>query len=233
MTEFEGENALQKDQLFHYYYLLKRRLREKGIISTIGFYQKRIQKMLFSRRKFGRWDLCICPDAQLAGIQNMKIGRNFSAARGLWMETIESYGESDQLQFFKPELIIGDNVSFSEYVHIGCVNHIQIGNNVLLGSKIYITDHNHGIYRGQYPDKPDVPPRLRKLTTDEPVIIEDNVWIGEFCTILPGVTIGYGSIIGTHSTVTHDIPPYSIAVGSPAKVVKQWDKKNEIWKALV
>ena len=189
------------------------------------FYWQFIRNRLFSRCVFGRWGFNVHPDARVGGVEYMQIGQHFSAGRGLWMETISSYGQ----QHFKPQLIIGDNVSLSEYVHIGCVNHIKIGNNVLLGSKIYITDHNHGDYRGSHPDSPDVPPGKRPLTTGESVIIEDNVWIGEFCTILPGVTIGYGSIIGSHTTVTHDIPPKSIAVGSPARVIKQWDEGTRTW----
>ena len=54
----------------------------------------------------------------------------------------------------------------------------------------------------------------------KPVVIEDNVWIGEHSTILKGMTIGKGSIIGCHSVVTKDIPPYCIAARNPAKVVK-------------
>lgn len=53
-----------------------------------------------------------------------------------------------------------------------------------------------------------------------PVVIEDNVWIGEFAAILKGVTVGKGSIIGSHCVVTQDVPPYSIVVGNPARVVK-------------
>ena len=52
------------------------------------------------------------------------------------------------------------------------------------------------------------------------MIIGKNVWVGEKVTVLPGVHIGEGSIIGANSVVTHDIPPYSIAVGIPAKVIK-------------
>jgi lipopolysaccharide O-acetyltransferase len=55
-------------------------------------------------------------------------------------------------------------------------------------------------------------------------IIEDNVWLGEFVSILPGVTIGKGNIIGANSVVTQDIPPYSIAVGTPARVAKRFDE---------
>ena len=60
-------------------------------------------------------------------------------------------------------------------------------------------------------------------------MLNSNVWIGEFVSILPGVTIGMGSIIGTMSVVTKSIPPYSIAVGSPAKVIKVYDFENKKW----
>ena len=213
----------------HRLYMLGDRLHERGLFRSWCFYYQRIKTMFYSYLNLGRWDCNINPDSHLGGLRNMNIGKSFSAGRGLWLETIESYGEGDNVQQFQPRLIIGNSVSLSEYVHIGCVNHVEIGNNVLMGSKIYITDHNHGDYRGENPDSPDVPPVKRPLTEGESVIIEDNVWIGEFCTILPGVTIGYGSIIGSHTTVTHDIPPKSIAVGSPARVVKQWDEENQVW----
>ncbi len=53
------------------------------------------------------------------------------------------------------------------------------------------------------------------------VVIEDNVWIGEYSAIMKGVTIGKGSIVGCHSVVTHDVPPHCIVAGNPAKVVKR------------
>lgn len=59
------------------------------------------------------------------------------------------------------------------------------------------------------------------------VTIEDGCWIGQRCCIMPGTNIGKHSIIGTNSVVTKNIPPYSIAVGSPAKVVKTWDFENQ------
>ena len=206
-------------------------LHTKGLLWSMRFYWGRLRTVLYSRLVFGRWDINVDPDARVNGTEYMEIGRHFRAGRGLWLEAIDQYGEGGTAQHFTPRLVIGDNVSLSEYVHIGCVHHIEIGNDVLMGSKIYITDHNHGVYRGAYPDSPDVPPTQRPLTEGESIIIEDNVWIGEFCTILPGVTIGYGSIIGSHTTVTHDIPPKSIAVGSPAKVIKQWDEEKGAWVA--
>ncbi len=55
---------------------------------------------------------------------------------------------------------------------------------------------------------------------EKPVVIEDDVWIGSRVTILPGVTIGRGSVVGAAAVVTKDVPPYSVVAGNPAKVVK-------------
>ena len=65
---------------------------------------------------------------------------------------------------------------------------------------------------------------------NERVILEDNVWIGDNVTVLPGVTIGKGSIIGSNAVVSKSIPPYSIAVGIPARVIKQWNPENQRWE---
>lgn len=61
-------------------------------------------------------------------------------------------------------------------------------------------------------------------------MIEDNVWIGEFVSILPGVTIGKNSIIGTMSVITKDIPANCIAVGSPVNVIKKYSFEKKIWE---
>ena len=81
-------------------------------------------------------------------------------------------------------------------------------------SCILIEDHSHGTA-----DDIDTPVAKRRLHSKGPIIIEDNVWIGENACILENVRIGKCSIIGANAVVTHDIPPYSVAVGVPAKVV--------------
>lgn len=208
-------------------HLLKERLRRQGVVWSIQFYYRRVCKLVYGLMIFGRRDICIVPDARLGGIDCMHIGKAFTAGRGLWLEAVKEYPAAGQV--FSPELIIGDRVSVGEYVHIGCNNRIVIGDDVLMGSKIYITDHNHGVYRDDTLASPDVPPADRCLNENESVEIGDRCWIGEFVTILPGVTIGEGCIIGSHSTVTHDIPANSIAVGSPARVVKVWDELTKTW----
>jgi lipopolysaccharide O-acetyltransferase len=100
---------------------------------------------------------------------------------------------------------------------------------VLIASKVFISDINHGCYSGLPQDSPFSKPNDRELST-KPVLIEENVWIGENVCVMPGVTIGFGTIIGAGSVVTKSIPAYSIAVGNPAKVIKKYNLLNKIWE---
>ncbi|MDE6786142.1 MAG: sugar O-acetyltransferase [Muribaculaceae bacterium] len=86
---------------------------------------------------------------------------------------------------------------------------ITIGNGVFIGPKCNLITINH-----------DPNPDNRSATYGRPIVIEDKVWIGINSTILPGVKIGYGAIVGAQSVVTHDVPPMTIVAGNPARVIK-------------
>lgn len=144
----------------------------------------------------------------------ISIGNNFTALHNTRLEAFsEYYG-----QVYSPKIIIGDNVSLNSDCHIGCIDKVFIGNNVLIASRVFISDHSHG---ETSIDSISLPPYLRPLTSKGPIVIEDNVWIGEGVCILSGVTVGTNSIIGANSVVTKDIPPNSVAAGIPAKIVKR------------
>ncbi|AJI73001.1 hypothetical protein FTDG_00987 [Francisella tularensis subsp. novicida GA99-3548] len=130
----------------------------------------------------------------------------------------------------KPTPIIkfGDNCQINDNVHIAGINSISIGNNVLIASRVFISDHNHGNYRGVNQSSPLEIPSKRKLNSS-PIIIEDNVWIGEGVAILPGVIIGKGTIIATNSVLTKDAESYTIYAGIPAKPIKKYDFKLKQW----
>ena len=146
----------------------------------------------------------------------ISIGNGFASMYNLRIEAWDMY----RGQKFSPEIIIGNNVIFNTDVHIGCINKIIIGNDVLLASRIYIADHSHGKV---IKEELSTPPTERELFSKGPVVIEDRVWIGEGVCVLAGVTIGKGSIIGANAVVTRSIPPNSVAAGIPAKVIKQLD----------
>ncbi|MBQ0024368.1 MAG: acyltransferase [Bacteroidales bacterium] len=149
-----------------------------------------------------------------AGEKNISIGAHTHiGAHSIitaWDKTLD--GTTHQ-----PSIIIGSYANIGEYNHITATNKIQIGHNFLTGRWVTITDNSHG--KTDYGSL-QIPPLYRTVVSKGAVIIGDNVWIGDKATILPGVTIGNGSVIGANSVVSKDIPPYCIACGNPAKVIK-------------
>ncbi len=146
--------------------------------------------------------------------QYISVGKNFSALYNCRIEAWDSYLN----QTFTPEIIIGNNVCMNNDVHIGCINKVIIGDNVLMASRIYISDHSHGNINTA---ALDLPPLYRELVSKGAVIIEDNVWIGEGVCILPNVTIGKNSVIGANAVVTQSFPANSVIAGVPARLIKQ------------
>ena len=99
----------------------------------------------------------------------------------------------------------------------GNLHKIKIGNNVLFGSNVFITDHSHG---NVSVEEVDIPPNERELYSKGPVVIEDNCWICENVIILPGVHVGYSAILAAGAVITKDVPAYAVAAGNPARIVK-------------
>ena len=136
------------------------------------------------------------------------------------------------VQPYSQKLVFGNNVQLNDNVHIVAMDSVNIVNNVLIASHVFISDNSHGSYKGDDNDtNPNIPPIQRDYAT-APVSIGDNTWIGEGVMIMPGVNIGKGCVIGAHSIVNKSIPDYSIAVGSPAKVVKEYDFKVNKWQRV-
>lgn len=151
--------------------------------------------------------------AVINGGAHMTVGAKFHASARLRLEACAKFGG----QTFSPSVTIGDNVDFNYDCHIGCINKIVIGDNVLAASKVLIMDHSHGEITAA---DMALPPSARKLVSKGPIVIGKNVWIGEGAAILAGVTIGESSIIGANAVVTRDVPPFSVAAGNPARVIK-------------
>lgn len=93
---------------------------------------------------------------------------------------------------------------------------IEIGNDVFIGPKCNLITINH-----------DVNPDNRSATYGKPIKIEDKVWLGINATVLPGVTLGYGCIVGANSVVTKDVPPMTIVAGNPARIIKKIVLKSD------
>ena len=132
----------------------------------------------------------------------------------------------------KGKITIGDHCAVYNRSIIGSVNSISIGNCVVISNQVHIYDNNN------HPTSPSVRRKMcmEGFHTDawrwehavsKPIVIEDDVWIGENATILKGVTIGRGSVVACCSVVTKDVPPYTIVAGNPARVVKEITDEEE------
>jgi lipopolysaccharide O-acetyltransferase len=195
-------------------------LQKYGILGTI----KLVQSLLYTKLFFSNARLIRLP-FDIRNKRYIKIGDHFTTGFGC---RIEAFPLKDSSEIC---IEIGENVQINDFVHIGAVGSIKIGDNVLMASKIYISDHNHGSYDNHLSDHPLSIP-IDRLPICKPVEIGNNVWLGESVCVLPGVTVGEGSVIGAMSVVTKNIPAYSIAVGNPARVVKQYNFQNKNWEKI-
>lgn len=175
-------------------------------------------------RKLGVDRIDIRSNSFLRGLSYIQIGRNFEAGKGLWLDALTEYKGVK----FSPKIIIGDDVSVSFWCHIAAINYIEIGSNVMIGSKVIITDHNHGSYGPQVHTHPEIAPALRPLDAKK-VTVGANVWIADGVVIAPGSEIGEGSVIGANAVVTGQIPPFVVAAGIPARPIKKFDFEKQMW----
>lgn len=114
----------------------------------------------------------------------------------------------------------GDHVYIGQYSYIGPCT--KIGNFCMLSDNVNVVGHDHNY------EKVGVPTILAGRPEDEVItVLEDDVWIGHGVTVIRGVTIGEGSIVGANTVVTKDIPPYSIYAGSPAKLIRKRFQNDE------
>ena len=110
-------------------------------------------------------------------------------------------------------LVIGDRSNIGAYSYVGCSGLITIGNDVMISPRVSLYAENHNFA------DPARPMRDQGITR-APIIVEDDCWIASGAIILAGVTIGRGSVVAAGSVVTHDVPPYSVAAGAPARVLR-------------
>ena len=122
-------------------------------------------------------------------------------------------GEGCAFRAHEGTLRIGRKCTFGGKNTINCYNHIEVGDENLWADHIYVVDFDHWFL------DPGMSIRSQGIRKEH-VVIANNVWIGEKATILRGVTVGTGCVIGSMSLVIRDVPPYSVMGGVPAKVLK-------------
>ena len=163
----------------------------------------RVYNEVFSRLCGARIGI-VWSQVKILGIARIRFGGRFMAGRGLWLQTI---GEG--------RLSLGANVNVSDWVHIGALDCVSIGDGCLMGSKVLITDHSHGTIADIAQPAPQRP-NARSLHSKGPVVLEENVWLGDGVVVLPGVRIGSNAIVGANSVVTRNIPSNTVWAGCPA-----------------
>jgi acetyltransferase-like isoleucine patch superfamily enzyme len=180
-----------------------------SFLHLYDFY-RRARNALFSRlvgrsfMEFGPHSMIEMP-VLIHGAGRISIGCNVFIGSDSWLHTRGTHSL----------LEIGDNTRMSGHCVISAVEHVRIGRAVLLGRDVYIADHNHGT------SDPDLPIVDQELEGIRPVVIGDGAWLGQHSVILPGVTVGAGAVVGANSVVLEDVPARTVAVGAPARVVRE------------
>lgn len=153
----------------------------------------------------------------IVGEKYISVGERTYLGRDIELTAWDQLGE----RRYSPVIEFGDDCQINDSAHITAIDSIRIGNNVLTGKNVLITDNSHGAIDLE---SLKLPPVKREVVSKGPVVIGDNVWIGDKASVLPGVTIGEGSIVAANAVVTRDVPPYSVVAGIPARIVKTVSK---------
>jgi acetyltransferase-like isoleucine patch superfamily enzyme len=193
--------------------------------------QKSIARATLPKFKNKPAELIIELPRRIVNPHRITIGDNVYIGPGSLLMAVEEYngvvpdsgGDYALRQKFEPEIIIGDSFTSTGSLQISALEKIVIEADVMFASNIFISDGLHGYQNAR------VPYRYQRMEQIAPVTIKRGSWIGQNVVILPGVTIGEFVIIGANSVVNQNIPDRSIAVGSPARVIKKWSKQTNGW----
>jgi lipopolysaccharide O-acetyltransferase len=192
-------------------------LRSYGFLGLVRL----AKNWLFTRLLFPQARLIRFP-IYVRGRRQIDLGQGLTTGVSARIEAFGN-GNATVLQF-------GARVELNDNVHVAAVGSVRIGNDVLIASRVFISDHNHGRFDDDSPSNaPDVAPALRPLHW-APVAIGDRVWIGENVCILAGVTVGPGAVIGAGAVVTRDVPANAVVAGNPARVIRLYNPESRRWE---
>jgi len=163
--------------------------------------------------------------------ERMFFGDNVSLGPGSFLIAMTHYPpkimqDSEEpafVQKFNSKISIGNRVTSTADLQIAAQSEIIIEDDVMFASNIHINDGFHGY------ENADIPFKYQTISNISPIVIKRGCWIGQNVVVLPGVAIGELCIIGANSVVTKSVPDRCIAIGSPAKIIKEWDKKKQEW----
>ena len=170
--------------------------------ASLPWNRARLHWELKRREAFDRWPLHgNVLEALRAG--RLEIGANTLFEPNVWI----TIGDDAKVR-------IGEGTFLNIAVMVAATGLVEIGSHCMLANGCFVPDANHRF------DDPDAPVPWQGFDTKGPTRIGDNVWLGANVVVTSGVTIGERCVIGANSVLTQDIPPFSIAAGAPAKVLR-------------
>lgn len=156
-----------------------------------------------------------------SNLRHMSIGPRVVINRDCWLQVIEPTAQVNQ-----PILKIGADSGIGMGATISAARSVVLGEHVLLARNVFISDHGHAF------EDVTVPIVFQGITEPRPVSIGDRTWLGQNVCVLPGVTIGRHCVVGANSVVISSLPDFTVAVGAPARVIKQYDPVTRCWRKL-
>ena len=188
----------------------------------------RIFFVLFNRPFYGALgnNSIIDKPLMIENKKNIFIGNKCLIRGGARLTTVPYwYINGKKEQSYSPKLVIEDNVSIEQNVHINCANSVRIEKDCTLSSYVFITDVDHSYEN------------INEKVLNQPLITYETVvgegtFLGTGVKVMAGVKIGKHCVIGANAVVSKDIPDYSVAVGIPARVIKLYNFENKTWQKV-
>ena len=175
--------------------------------------------ILYGRRfKSLAFKSMLYPSVRVDGKEYISIADEAVIQRGGWLLALK-------IGDIAPDLQIGKNCAIGDFSHIVAVQSVVIEDNVLIANKVYISDNIH-IFGDV--SKPVI---KQGVQFKKAVRIKEGAWLGENVCVI-GASVGKNAVVGANSVVTRDIPDFSVAVGSPAKVIKKYDFETSTWVSV-
>src|SRR4051794_37735872 len=159
--------------------------------------------------EFGRRSVIELP-VRLKGEASIAVGDDVFIGAGSWLQVLDEPGRPRT----SPVIRIGDGTSMSGLCVLSAAAGITLGRKVLLARNVYIADHGHGFADTR------VAVLDQGIRDVRAVTVEDGAWLGQNVFVGPGVRIGRGAVVGANSVVLRDVPEHSVAVGTPARVIR-------------
>ena len=180
-----------------------------------GTWLQRVFGMRKPRPKTGRKTF-VDPTVQFIGAEHIEVGYRSIISEGCWFNVSDRSGS-------EPRIVIEDHCIISRRVFMNSGKRIAIGPHCLIGNESNFLGADHDF------SDPFRPYLVAPSPSGEEITVEANCWMGSNCIVLKGITIGFGCVIGAGSMVTRTLPPLSVAVGTPCRVIKRYRIAEKKW----